>query len=220
MAATAEDSFFTLYLNGMAVGSKRMNLNTAAYTSFLVGRIPQILGEMLRLHGEVDEIGIYSRALSSDEIFGICEAGSIGRCPVPRFVSVIQSLTVAVGGTVTIDSDIVGARAMSYQWQENGKDLIGGTDFAFPIFNAQFPDAATYSVSATNAFGKLTGIVAQLSVLPITIEAQPSSQSVFEGDTVTFHQRPAVKLFGSNGSSMRPSQKRRSPERSTGRESR
>jgi hypothetical protein len=53
-----------LFLDGAPV-ARRQNfvINTPPGTSFLMGRIPGPLGDMRRMHGELDEVTVYNRAL-------------------------------------------------------------------------------------------------------------------------------------------------------------
>lgn len=88
VAATTDDnSVVTFFVNGVLLGSTGMPINTTTQTgsSFYIGGItgndfPWIQG----LTGLVDEVSIYNRALSQDEISAIFGAGSAGKCvPVP-----------------------------------------------------------------------------------------------------------------------------------------
>ncbi len=58
----------TLYLDGTVVGSKSVPIGTPAGTKFYIGRIPGSLGDIRRLNGLIDEVAIYNRALSAEEI--------------------------------------------------------------------------------------------------------------------------------------------------------
>jgi hypothetical protein len=46
---------------------------------FFMGRIPGPLGDIRRMHGELDEASIYNRALSPQEIASIFAAGRAGK---------------------------------------------------------------------------------------------------------------------------------------------
>src|SRR5262249_6843502 len=46
---------------------------------FYIGRIPGTLGDTRKLSGEVDEVSVYSRALSAAEIQSIYQAGADGK---------------------------------------------------------------------------------------------------------------------------------------------
>jgi hypothetical protein len=70
-----------LFMDGVPV-ARRQNfvINTTGSTSFFMGRIPGPAGDIRRMHGELDEVSIYNRALSPLEIAAIFAAGEAGKC--------------------------------------------------------------------------------------------------------------------------------------------
>jgi hypothetical protein len=70
----------SLYLDGNLVGNGNVLINTPPNTNLYMGRIPGILGDIRRLNGLADEVSIYNRALTSNEILSIFNAGSAGKC--------------------------------------------------------------------------------------------------------------------------------------------
>jgi hypothetical protein len=64
-----------LYENGVLVASKRMPIDTPPGALFFIGRFPDALpGDHLRIHGLVDEVKVYDRALSAIEAAAIYAA--------------------------------------------------------------------------------------------------------------------------------------------------
>ena len=78
----------TLYLDGVAVNSRRMNIDTASDTSFSIGRIPGSLGDSRQLLGSVDEVKLFDSALTADQMLALAS--------VPEPASV-ESAFFAVG---------------------------------------------------------------------------------------------------------------------------
>jgi hypothetical protein len=78
-AVTNVGNSATLYLDGTVVGSNTQTINTPAGTQFYAGRIPGSLGDQRRLDGLVDEVAIFNRALSKEEILQHYEAGLEGQ---------------------------------------------------------------------------------------------------------------------------------------------
>ncbi|HEX7619452.1 MAG TPA: LamG-like jellyroll fold domain-containing protein, partial [Verrucomicrobiae bacterium] len=77
-------------------------------------------------HGVIDEVSLYNRALSSNEIAAIYNAGSAGKCPVPPTILVQPTnQTVAVGGTATFRVSAYGTPPLFYQWSFNGTYIPG-----------------------------------------------------------------------------------------------
>ncbi|MER9328657.1 LamG-like jellyroll fold domain-containing protein [Mesorhizobium sp. M0488] len=75
VAVTNVGDSVTLYLDGVAVGSGTMSINTPAGTEFLAGARPSVNVPGL-LQGQVDDIQLYDRALTAQEIQSIYNAAS------------------------------------------------------------------------------------------------------------------------------------------------
>lgn len=78
-----------------------------------------------------------------------------------------------------------GSQPMSYQWQLEGTNLAGATSAALTVTNLQWSNTGAYSVVVSNAFGAATNS-AQLTLLPLTITAQPQARTVLGGGTASF----------------------------------
>ena len=98
VAATYDGSMARIYVNGVLENS------LAASGPIITSDAPTAIGNggpacrasnagAIEFHGLIDEVGVYSRALSSAEINGIYDAGSAGKCDAPAHV------TVTVPGT-------------------------------------------------------------------------------------------------------------------------
>ena len=100
VAVTNTGNTITLYLDGSAVAWGRVPLNTPANTQLYVGKLPVDPGK--RLDGQVDEVGIYNRALSAAEIKSIFLAGSSGKCwPEMPLIVTPSPTTLAIYPTAT-----------------------------------------------------------------------------------------------------------------------
>ncbi|MCW5550792.1 MAG: immunoglobulin domain-containing protein [Verrucomicrobiae bacterium] len=129
-------------------------------------------------YGSVDELAIYSRALSATEIQAIFDAGSKGKCPSlnkPAIVSQPASQTVIVGADVTFSVTAGGTAPLSYEWNFNGTNLAGATGSSLILNNVQFADAGAYTVVISNLVGTTTSTVATLTVNPIPPCTPPAS---------------------------------------------
>jgi hypothetical protein len=68
VAVTSSGDFATLYLDGVVVGTGTVPIDTAAGSTFYMGRIPGELGDIRQLDGFVDEVRVYDSVLSASEI--------------------------------------------------------------------------------------------------------------------------------------------------------
>src|ERR1700674_2549351 len=84
-----------LFMDGVPV-ARRQNfpINTAAGTLFFMGKIPDPLGDIRRMKGELDEVSIYNRALSPQEIAAIFAAGKAGKCKPSSWPLTVTTLSI------------------------------------------------------------------------------------------------------------------------------
>ncbi len=81
LAVTTASGLDTLYIDGVNLVSQTLTLNTTPSTPLYIGGLGLAVdGRTDRLTGLVDEVTIYNRALSAQEIEGIYQAGSAGKC--------------------------------------------------------------------------------------------------------------------------------------------
>lgn len=118
VAVTNVGNTITLYLNGQAVASGTWPISTANATPFYMGRIPGPLGDTRRLTGLVDEVAVYKRALSAQEIQALYTAGSAGKCKPTAALAVSPTSgsfeqTVTLTGTAFSPHEIVTIHADS-----------------------------------------------------------------------------------------------------------
>ena len=129
-------------------------------------------------NGQIDEVTMYSRALSAAEIQAIAGAGSAGKCKVPPTI-----LTAPMGQTVTVGSNATflvvaaGTPNLRYQWLKNGANVLNATNTSLVLSNAQFSTAGPYAVRVMNGFGTNTSpnamLVVQAANNPVSIEPMP-----------------------------------------------
>lgn len=80
VAVTNIGDLATLYLDGVVVANGTISINTLTGTQFYIGRAPGSYGDIRRLNGFVDEVSVYNRALTAEEIKTIYDAGTNGKC--------------------------------------------------------------------------------------------------------------------------------------------
>ena len=97
------------------------------------------------------------------------------------------SQTANVGASVTFTVVATGSPAPTYQWKKGGVNITGATAASYTINPVALTDAATYTVTASNASGNVTSSGAVLTVQAApTITTQPSSLTVSEGASASF----------------------------------
>ena len=166
----------TLYLNGAVVAQANFGTFEPATTyDFWMGHRPlDVPGDWTygtTLGGSLDELSLYSRALSSNEIAAIYNAGSAGKCggitnsgTAPAITHQPTNQTVAAGGTATFSVTATGTAPLFYQWSGPAGAISGASSSSLTLSNVQPAQAGNYFVVVSNAFGKATSSNALLTV--------------------------------------------------------
>ena len=137
-------------------------LNIGQRTAAIAG-----VGEMYV--GLMDELAIYNRALTTNEIQAIYLAGGGGKCfAPPLLVTQAPSQTTPVGATVDFAVNATGSGPLAYQWFYQGAMLPGATNDLLSLNGVQPSQAGAYAVVVTNAFGMVMSSNAQLTIIPPT----------------------------------------------------
>ncbi|MEJ0089922.1 MAG: LamG-like jellyroll fold domain-containing protein [Limisphaerales bacterium] len=190
-----------LYVDGVAV----FTFDATALNGSLVNDQPLRIGNHASAEvnsffkGIIDEVSIYNRALASNEISAIYNAGSAGKCTAittasPIIYSQPTDQAALTNSTATFTVIAGGTMPLYYQWYFNSTPLtnsghIGGsTTASLNISNTLPADAGDYTVVITNSWGAITSSVAKLAIVivPTTITLQPQSQTAIVGDNVIF----------------------------------
>jgi uncharacterized repeat protein (TIGR03803 family) len=107
---------------------------------------------------------------------------------VPQITSQPASQTVLAGATTTLSVEADGAAPLSFQWQENGTNLVddssisGSATASLTLSSATPADSGAYSVLVSNAVAAVTSSNAVLVVLPVTLaSANLASLYSFKG---------------------------------------
>ena len=77
-----------------------------------------------------------------------------------------QNATVVQGMSATFTVGAEGDAPLTYQWQKNGINISGATNFYYTILGATTNDAGNYSVAVSNSLGGATSAGATVTVLP------------------------------------------------------
>ncbi len=94
----------------------------------------------------------------------------------PSLLMGLANRSIAGGQTVYFHMPVTGAWPLRYQWRFNGTELPGATNATLKLSNVQMAQGGFYSVSVSNAFGGVISDEAELTVIPLVITNQPSSQ--------------------------------------------
>ena len=178
------------YINGVQVGSSAISgylPNTA--NPLMIGARDPGYGYF---DGNVDEVAIYTNALSAAQILAHYQAGtnSFSSRPVaPLIVQDPSPATSYAGHAVSFSVVADGTTPLHYQWLR-GTTPIAGATAATLTFNCTVADnGANYSAVVTNAFGTIhsaavaltvsTGLLIDHDAFSITRHAGSNSMAAF-----------------------------------------
>lgn len=188
-----------LYRNGVTAATQNLGVFTpqTSYPFYLGTRFSGS-GAGAFYKGLIDEMAVYNRALTTNEIQAIYNAGSAGKCSTPAPPVVFTqptNQTVAAGASVTFAVAAGGSPPLRYQWSFNSNMLVNATNASLTITNAGVDQAGVYAVTITNMFGATSSSNALLTVLvfPPSLLLQPTNQTRVAGETATL----AVTASGS-----------------------
>ncbi|MGA2556269.1 MAG: LamG-like jellyroll fold domain-containing protein, partial [Verrucomicrobiota bacterium] len=173
IASVVTPTNYAIYVNGVVVGSGSYSYNTPllfdANHLLEIGYIGNY-GEYM--NGLMDEVSVYNRALSFDEIAEIYLAGAYGKCEsvAPTILTQPQSQVVLNGSNVTFSVSAVGQQPLYYFWQRNGTNLAdagniaGSANASLVVSNISSSDVGIYSVVVSNTVGFVTSTGAVLAL--------------------------------------------------------
>lgn len=163
------------YRNGISVGTANLGSFAAqtSFTNFLTARtyLNSVASPNAAFSGGMDELSLYNRALTSNEIAAIYAVGSSGKCFTPMAPFIIKQPTneaVIVGGTATFGVTAGGTPPLSYQWWSNSISLANATNATLVLNNVQLSQNGNIcSVLVTSPYGSTNSSNAVLTVNPL-----------------------------------------------------
>jgi len=176
-----------LYLNGVALGSG-LSGKSIGYDNHPLQIGAEFESQVLNfyLHGKMDEVALFNRALTSNEIFAIYAAGTNSICKPLQITTQPQNVTVGVGTNAIINIAATGQQPLSYQWFFGGTALAA-TNSSLTITNTQPIDVGSYSVVVIDTSGSLTSSAAVLTIgTAPSVMTQPASQTAVLGTAASF----------------------------------
>jgi pectin methylesterase-like acyl-CoA thioesterase len=77
------------------------------------------------------------------------------------------SVSASIGGKATLSVSVAAVPAPKYQWQKNGRNIVGAAQSVYAIERVDSRDAGRYRVVIFNTAGKVTSRDAKLTVISI-----------------------------------------------------
>jgi hypothetical protein len=118
-------------------------------------------GRSARFRGLMDEVELYNRALTPDEVASLYAKFANG----PRAEFALQDMAAATGSSFTLNAGtFTGVGPATYQWTLNGVPVPGATDSTYTVASADTTSAGMYAVTITTADGSIASPIARVSI--------------------------------------------------------
>ena len=177
VAVVIEPTKATLYLG--SGGSLKTAIDSTGHTSETFGASGQIGHQPGRgpdsrvFNGSIDDVAVFNRSLSFDEINTLYGSGLGSIQPrAPTILKQPLSSALYAGRTARFDAIATGSSPLNYQWQKNGANVTNGGS----VSGAQ-TDSLTISNASVGDSGAYTLVVSNLANPPAT-SAPPATLTV------------------------------------------
>jgi hypothetical protein len=160
------------YLNGklsegnIQVGGGFEDFVRNAKFDFLIGGVGTNWQGIARWKGSVDEVAVYTKSLTADQILNHYVQGLYGSTTKPIFLTQPQPVTVALGDPATLTAQVEGSLPITYQWFKDGAPVLNATNDTLTYSQTTSPNTGNYQLVATNPAGTNASTVVALTILP------------------------------------------------------
>jgi len=184
VALVADGMTVRLYRNGNQVASGSYNgtvANPSAVANMFFGA--RIADDGVNLNttpgywtGLLDDLGMWNRALTPNEILSICAHGVLGQplttatadAVKPFVVNPPRNLSLFVGETARFLVEAASSAPLNYQWYQDNTLLSGATNASLVLSRLATTNAGSYTVTVSNSLGSATSAPAVLAVQTVT----------------------------------------------------
>ena len=139
MAVTKSGSAVIFYLDGAPYPVSAYGTTFSFSTPASIGAVGG--SQSCSFYGLIDELSIYSRALTPAEIQSIYNCGHDGKCQELTIFSQPMNTTAYVGESATLTVLAGGTQPLTYQWAFGTNNISGATNSSLLLTNVQLSQA-------------------------------------------------------------------------------
>ena len=181
LAVTYDGLNEIVYVDGLEIGAERLpysNFTDYFYCELGTGYTqgwPAGAPGWYTFNGIIDELSLYTNALTAGQVQSIYNAGSAGKCTdelVPVITRQPSSQIASAGSTVAFSVSAISVLPLSYQWLKSGVPVPGATGPTCYLYQVSTNyNGSQFNCVVSNINGAVTSLVATLSVtLPGCVE--------------------------------------------------
>lgn len=166
LALVGDGTQITLYANGLPVATLPGVEATYGVSDYYFniggGGVFNVTGDYFM--GSIDEVAIFDKALSAQQILDIYLAGN-----VPPWITqqpALPAREIFAGNYLSLSVVAGGNPPLSYQWRKDGTALPGQTSATLAFNGITQADSGSYDVVVSNDYGSVTSVSLALTVKP------------------------------------------------------
>lgn len=187
LVSTFDGKTKKMYLNGVLIA---VSTNAVLAVKPVTRPVTTISSASYPWIGNLDEVAIYTNALSSERVQAHYIAARNANPPAvaPTFRLNIVSTNFFEGSELVLPAIALGTEPFTYQWYKGTTAIVNQTNANLLIPGATEADSGDYKLRVTNAGGSLESDVATILVekAPPTIVTEPRPAVRLQGSSVTF----------------------------------
>jgi len=166
LVGTYDGTNQSFYVNGALAASAPLAFTPNPSSLLRIGAGGSDTNSLYCFNGTIDELAVYTNALSPSQVVTHYTAGAGGAPPpvLPAFQLNPQSQPAFIGQSAAFSAQAIGSLPLAYQWQCYRTNLPAQTNPSLLLTNVTLANAGPYQVIVTNAAGAATSSVATLSV--------------------------------------------------------
>jgi hypothetical protein len=179
-----EESGFSVYTNGTLLFQSSTLVFPQTNSSYNLNFGREEAGNFAHYRGQLDDIRIYNRALSAEEVGQLYQAEAAFS---PEITVQPEGQAVYFNQTATFSVTATGTAPLAYQWFRDGRAIPGATSATYS-FKATSATRGAYSVRVSNTVGSVTSDAVPLDAAAAryTWAAESDNQRVALGGTAGF----------------------------------
>jgi len=146
--------------------------------------------------GTIDEVAVFNRSLSNDQLLNLYAAGLGLNGIVPVITTQPNSLQLFPNNPIRLNVGVTGTTPLSYQWfvsknnvfqaLTDGGGIVGSTSNSLTISHPTVSSFTNYTVVVTNLAGSVTSSVAQVQL--VAPSGEPYQAEVLASKPVAFYE--------------------------------
>ena len=174
------------YVNGKQVSGPFGDFVRNTKFNFLIGAVGTNFQGIARWKGTLDEVAVYKKALTADQIQNHYVQALYGSTTKPLFLTQPSPVTRVVGDPASLSATVEGSLPLGLQWYKDGVVVPAATNATLSFAKLALTDTGHYQLMATNPVGTNGSITVTVTVLPTVAFANATNGLVlhlkFDGD--------------------------------------